>query len=644
MSKLTSLNLHSLFTRLAATPWLAEALALCGGILYTVMLFTYAHTRESVLDEGAYLYKGYLFASGEYAPYQPYGPWTNHTPLAFMIPGFVQVIFGPGIRTGRYFAIGAALLMLVGLWILARRLGNRWWATGAIWVLAANPTLLKTYATAVSQGIIACMLVWMLVFVLGDKRPAWQILLGSILAGLMAMTRINMLPVVPLVLFYIFWQHGKKAGLAATAGAGATLIGIHALYWPNILQVWNRLPKSLTPFLNEWRLTNAKSSWQPANDFSNRVMSFFAAIRIQFTASLGLLGGVLFWPKKDRWKSQTDLHSAVFLVILFIALFVAHAWFALGKDYCVYCLPGYMAFFSETGLLVLILSFLVWRKRLPKWSQALIAILVVVLFAGIGFSAFENLGEPLYNIQLPRWLLGSTGDGSASLGAALINKFNLEARLLRRLLPTAFGIGFGLAILGVALAVRQISRRKTTGEYTHSEYSQGEYSHPLSAPSFGYWALTIALLAGTLLTPTAFMAGGPSTYDCTGDVIQSYETAGKALAAQLLPGARVYWAGGHSVVPLLYIPDIQIYPAQINGDYSFVLGGDVDKVLRLGKWNQEIAQRWASEADYILIQEHFYLGWLKVYVKSENFRELEPTPLTVACRTDSFIRVFQQIR
>ena len=140
------------------------------------------------------------------------------------------------------------------------------------------------------------------------------------------------------------------------------------------------------------------------------------------------------------------------------------------------------------------------------------------------------------------------------------------------------------------------------------------------------------------------MAGGPSTYDCTGDVIQSYETAGKALAAQLLPGARVYWAGGHSVVPLLYIPDIQIYPAQINGDYSFVLGGDVDKVLRLGKWNQEIAQRWASEADYILIQEHFYLGWLKVYVKSENFRELEPTPLTVACRTDSFIRVFQQIR
>jgi len=44
--------------RLAALPWLAEILAVLGGILYTILLFVFAHTREPMLDEGAYLFKG----------------------------------------------------------------------------------------------------------------------------------------------------------------------------------------------------------------------------------------------------------------------------------------------------------------------------------------------------------------------------------------------------------------------------------------------------------------------------------------------------------------------------------------------------------------------------------------------------------
>ena len=43
--------------------------------------------------------------------------------------------------------------------------------------------MLKTYSTAVTQGLIAAMLVWMLVLTLGEKRPLWQIILGSLLAG-----------------------------------------------------------------------------------------------------------------------------------------------------------------------------------------------------------------------------------------------------------------------------------------------------------------------------------------------------------------------------------------------------------------------------------------------------------------------------
>ena len=90
------------------TPWLAEILAGIGGLWYTLQLWGFAHVQESALDEGAYLYKGYLCAIGQYTPYQPYGPWTNHMPLAFYIPGTIQFIFWPGICMARCASLGGA--------------------------------------------------------------------------------------------------------------------------------------------------------------------------------------------------------------------------------------------------------------------------------------------------------------------------------------------------------------------------------------------------------------------------------------------------------------------------------------------------------------------------------------------------------
>lgn len=86
-------------------PWYANLLSLLGGLVYLIQSWMYAKMQTSLLDEGAYLYKGYLFAIGKYWPYQEYGPWTNHMPLSFLIPGYVQTVFGPGLRTGRYLAV-----------------------------------------------------------------------------------------------------------------------------------------------------------------------------------------------------------------------------------------------------------------------------------------------------------------------------------------------------------------------------------------------------------------------------------------------------------------------------------------------------------------------------------------------------------
>ena len=200
---------------------LSRLAAFAGVIIYTLQSWYFLHHLDSVLDEGAYLTKGLLFVRGVYTPFQDYGPLTNHTPLGFLIPGVIQVLFGPGLRPARYFALFVGLFLLLGLWVLVRRLRGEGWAAFAIWALALNVAVIKMYSVATSQGLIACMLVWMLVCVLGDDRKPWQVALGGALAGVAMMTRINLAAVLPILVLCIGWQHGLKNAIISALSGGA---------------------------------------------------------------------------------------------------------------------------------------------------------------------------------------------------------------------------------------------------------------------------------------------------------------------------------------------------------------------------------------------------------------------------------------
>jgi hypothetical protein len=147
---------------------------------------------------------------------------------------------------------------------------------------------------------------------------------------------------------------------------------------------------------------------------------------------------------------------------------------------------------------------------------------------------------------------------------------------------------------------------------------------------------------GYLLSPTVLLGGGYNTYDCSGDVIRGYELAGEHLAQLIPPGSHVYWRGGNSAVPLLYVPGIEIYPAQINGDYSLRKGGDPDALVRYGFWSEELARQWAAEADFILIEERLFGGWLGELVEAGGHNELRETPATVLCRGNASIHIFKK--
>ncbi|MEA3441120.1 MAG: glycosyltransferase family 39 protein [Chloroflexota bacterium] len=616
----------------------AEGTALIGGIVFLLQLWKYSHLLNSILDEGAYLFKGYLYVSGQYSLYQDYGLWSNKMPLSFLIPGAVQYVFGPGIRTGRYFAILLALLMLFGLWILARRLGGKWWGAIIVWVLALSPAVIQNYSMAASQVLIACMLVWTLVLIVGERRPTWQIAIGALLAGLMAMTRINMILVLPLLLLYTFWEHGRKPGILATSISALTVMIVHAIYLPGILIMWARvLPRFVSPFLDPWRPSIlVTDTWSPETSALDRVMSFFLGFRYHFIALFGAFTAWILWPPKDKWRSQSNFRAAVLLTVILLSQLLIHLYFALGNNYCVYCFPGYLSFFSMIGLLLVAASFTSWKTRIPWWLQVILIPIILVFSTGIGFSVFQEYGAQLLEYEIPKFLFDfpKFTKGMVTLDTALINKFDLEYPSRRQAAPAIAGFIAGILIVLIAICVRVIP-----AIYNHLRKNS---SKPLK-PSFGYWLLIIFLITGTLLLPTKVIAGSQSIDNCYGDVILAYEAIGKHLAENIPPGSLVYWHESNSLVPLLYIPGVRIFPPQMNGEYSLKEDMDAGTLLKFGFWSNEIAEEWLDETDYVLVEDRSYKGWIRANLDLEQFEELEPTPPTASCKGGTRIRIFKRM-
>lgn len=622
------MNLRATFDQITSKPWIAYLVALLGAVWYFIQARIYAHTQASILDEGAYLYKGYLFATGQYIPFQEYGPWGNHMPLSFLIPGYIQTWFGPGLRTGRYFSVALGLLLLLALWIVAKRLGGNWWATGGVWALALNPYFSSVYSLVFSQVLIASMLMWIMVLVLDEKVALWRIALGSALAAILVITRINTVIFLPMLVLYIFWQHGAKAGFIATLSGGLTLVVGHIPFWPGILRLWSTwLPSPLKPLLNVRRgLSLGSGTWNPQISFVSRMLSFWLGIRLNFISMVGLIGFGLLAFQRKTWKSDFYQRAALFLTLLIALMTAVHAWASLSKNYCVFCFPGYLTFFSPLAFLLIIIAFKGWDGRGAKWFSALACILVILISGGVGYANFQEIGPLMSELSVPRIKGGRPVGGTAPLWGMLEGTFGLGIKATQTLLPVLAGLLIG--VITLLIAWRIYHRRKVNDK---------------GITNFGLLAFSIFLVVGLVLTPTKVLGRDYGMSACRGDVIAAEERAGRYLAEMIPPGSQVYWHTPPSVVPMLYALDVNIYLPQINGNYALRQGGNADDVLRIGLWNVDLSNQWKSEADFIIIEGWRYDSEWDDYLASGEFEELPPSPLTDPCNEGSMMRIFRRV-
>jgi hypothetical protein len=438
-----------------------------------------------------------------------------------------------------------------------------------------------------------------------------------------------MIVVLPLLVLYVFWQHGKQKGVASFIAGAAVFFAVHIYYWPNILTIWAPwLPEDLTPFLNPFRLPKeAVPIWDPSIDFWNRTIAFFQGIRYHFVPVVGSVFALIFWPRPRDWKTGPAMRAAVFLALLYFTLFAMHAWAAVASQYesysCVYCFTPYLTFFDPVGIILSVIAIsLLWEHKPSRAIQVLAILLILILSAGIGLSSFDNIGVSILNLPVPRMSDGHFLPGTIPLVDFITNKFGLALPSIKRYLASALGLS---AAFGALLIAFVISRRMKDIQ---------------NSPGFAFVLINVFLALGLLLSP-ALHAGG-SRADCERDILAANEQLGSHLANVIPANSLVYWDGGLSFVPMVYVPHVRIFPPQINDGYTFRIGGDSDTIFRFSHWNSELNSQWMDDADVFIIENKRYSSW-RDFLNPQEFEEYQKSPTASSCEDGSGLRIFHRL-
>jgi hypothetical protein len=272
-----------------------------------------------------------------------------------------------------------------------------------------------------------------------------------------------------------------------------------------------------------------------------------------------------------------------------------------------------------SAVLFLVIILRVLERNPHPLRQGLLMLVVLVVFMGIGFSAFEDIGNGLLTLNVPRVSAGHLQPGFASLGDTLSNKFSMERNTAAKIVSIAAGALLGIVLL---LSVFLIKRWK------------------FPSLNYGYTLAVSVLIFGLLFSP--LLSGSAGRADCPAmDVIAASEQVGAYLGKTIPAGSQVFWNGGLSVAPLLNAPDIRIYLPQINDGYAFVVGGDAQELLKYGFWNNILSAQWKQAADYVIVESWRYPN-MKDDLPSSAFKELPRQRIQTSCLDGSDLRIFQR--
>jgi hypothetical protein len=89
------------------------------------------------------------------------------------------------------------------------------------------------------------------------------------------------------------------------------------------------------------------------------------------------------------------------------------------------------------------------------------------------------------------------------------------------------------------------------------------------------------------------------------------------------------------------MPDVNIYPPQINQSHSFYYGGVSDVLYRNSYWTDELAKQWMKEADFVLLEKGEKFPFEIAMVEGGDFNFIGQTRKVEKCRWQSIVEIYQ---
>jgi hypothetical protein len=347
---------------------------------------------------------------------------------------------------------------------------------------------------------------------------------------------------------------------------------------------------------------------------------FWLPFRLHFVTLISPVVVWLLWPFRKGFRLTARMRAAIFLSVLLIVLLGAHMQASIGGGFCISCILLYVGYFDFIGFLLLVVAFRFLVRDLSTFRRTIILIFIAVTILSIGSTTHEDLSSAFARVMIERL-------DRVFLWNALLNQTGLPHLLLFR---STFVLLVSLLIV-ILFAVGLL--------WTRRFYRDRQ----LWLRKVGIIGLHALLILGLILSPTKVLGKGNDFFDCDGsNVLASYERAGEYLRELIPPGSQVYWDGRINAI-LLYLPDVKIYPAQLNHNHSFFVGGDGDTLLRSGLWNDVLARQWLDEADYVLVEAGLQQDWVMEILESGKYVKLKGSPKAERCRWQSAILVFKRL-
>jgi hypothetical protein len=303
------------------------------------------------LDEGNFLIRAWLYQTGKVMIYAD-GDNPLYVPLYFKVLGWLQAVTGPSIYWPRAMSLVFALLGTILAYRLGAKLGSPAGGVLAAFLLAAYPSFMFDFTTAVPLALVSTL--WVAVGLLlapGDYSPSTKALgAAGALLGFSFFTREQTLLIAPGFFAYVTAAYGLRRLAVLGLGSAATSLLVTALYWPGIRKPLGGLVRGGSPnvrvegaanvFDTTWGNTIWTGVWFFWTHHFFIVLAFGAALVFVGVREFrtGAIRGALRAEGFGGWLRGRDGYIA-FLVALFFGYFLAVLWFP--RNYCPTCVVPY---------------------------------------------------------------------------------------------------------------------------------------------------------------------------------------------------------------------------------------------------------------------------------------------------------------